>query len=65
MVTTNADKYNRVDSKIMVTSFVLSDQMVVSTTKIIVDRLFDWSVLLVESDKRICNTSEGFTIPFN
>lgn len=56
-------KYNWVDSKIVGTYFVLSDQEIVSATNITFARPSDWLFLLVDPEKMIYNTF-GHFVPF-
>lgn len=60
----NVKKYTWVDLEILGASYVLSEHVVVSATKIIIGRPHDWSVLPMKSGKRICNIFKGCTILF-
>lgn len=59
-----ASKYSWVDSEILGTPYALNSLVVMRDANIEVSSPSDWSVLLVESGKRIYNNFDECFVPF-
>lgn len=60
----DASKYRKVDAEVVGTSFILNTEATIDVIDITVGDPFDWSVLLVGLEKRICISFDNCSFPF-